>query len=269
MPRPRNTAPAYRRHAGTGQAVCTVRLPDGRRHDLYLGKFDSPASRAEYRRVLAAVAAHGGVDPADAPDLTVAECLVRYAAFIDHYYRHPDGTPTGTAEDIRVALGYLRRVAADCRVAAFGAPELKAVRDAMVADGRVRNQVNKRVSTIRSFARWCVEERLAPAEFRSGKSVKKRTRLSKAGNARLRTALYLPTLTAIRFNPVLRAFYARLRDPDRAGGAKPKMQAVGACMRKPLMICYGVLKNRAPFDPHWAGAHPAGGGSPVEPPPAG
>ena len=52
MPRPRNTAPAYRQHAGTGQAVCTVRLPDGRRHDLYLGKFDSPTSRAEYRRVL-------------------------------------------------------------------------------------------------------------------------------------------------------------------------------------------------------------------------
>jgi hypothetical protein len=26
----------------------------------------------------------------------------------------------------------------------------------------------------------------------------------------------------------------------------------GACMRKPVMICYGVLKNRAPFDPRWA-----------------
>lgn len=90
---------------------------------------------------------------------------------------------------------------------------------------------------------------LAPTEFASGKSVRKRTRLSKAGNARLRTALYLPTLTAIRFNPVLKAFYERLTDPDRDGGAKPKMQAVGACMRKLVMICYGVLRNRTPFDP--------------------
>jgi transposase len=88
---------------------------------------------------------------------------------------------------------------------------------------------------------------LAPREFRSGVSVRKRTRLSKAGNARLRKALYLPTLTAIRFNPLLKGFFERLVE-----GGKPKMQAVGACMRKLVMICYGVLKNRAPFDPAWA-----------------
>ena len=88
---------------------------------------------------------------------------------------------------------------------------------------------------------------LAPREFQSGKSVRKRTRLSKAGNARLRAALYLPTLAAIRFNPVLRAFFDRL-----VAAGKPKMQAVGACMRKLVMLCYGVLKNRQPFDPHWA-----------------
>jgi transposase len=88
---------------------------------------------------------------------------------------------------------------------------------------------------------------LAPSEFTSGKTVRKHTRLSKAGNARLRAALYLPTLTAIRFNPVLEAFYERLL---KAG--KPRMQAVGACMRKLVMICFGVLKNRTPFDPEWA-----------------
>jgi hypothetical protein len=33
---------------------------------------------------------------------------------------------------------------------------------------------------------------------------------------------------------------------------KPTMQAVGACLRKLEMLCYGVLKNRAPFDPEWA-----------------
>ena len=30
------------------------------------------------------------------------------------------------------------------------------------------------------------------------------------------------------------------------------MQAVGACMRKLVMIAYGVLKNREPFDPSGA-----------------
>ena len=85
---------------------------------------------------------------------------------------------------------------------------------------------------------------LAPREDRSGTSVKKRTRLSKAGNARLRKALYLPALTAVRFNPLVAAFYDRL-----VAAGKPKMAALGACMRKLLMIAYGVLKSRTPFDP--------------------
>jgi transposase len=87
----------------------------------------------------------------------------------------------------------------------------------------------------------------SPREFKSGASVRGRTRLSKSGNARLRKALYLPTLTAVRFNPVLAGFFERL-----VAAGKPKMQAVGACMRKLVMICYGVLKNRAPFDPNWS-----------------
>jgi hypothetical protein len=59
-------------------------------------------------------------------------------------------------------------------------------------------------------------------------------------------ALFRPTQTAIRFNPHLRGFFDRL-----VTTGKPKMAAVGACMRKLVMICYGVLKNRAPFDPNW------------------
>ncbi len=85
---------------------------------------------------------------------------------------------------------------------------------------------------------------LAPREYRSGTSVRKRTRLSKAGNARLRKALYLPALAATRFNPLVAAFYQRL-----VAAGKPKMAAVGACMRKLLMIAYGVLRSGTPFDP--------------------
>ncbi len=100
-----------------------------------------------------------------------------------------------------------------------------------------------RVPSAQSAAAYCG---LSPREFKSGSSVRGRTRLSESGNARLRTALYLPTLTAVRFNPALKAFFDRL-----VAAGKPKMQAVGACMRKLVMICYGVLRNRAPFDPAW------------------
>ena len=85
---------------------------------------------------------------------------------------------------------------------------------------------------------------LAPREYRSGTSGHKRTLLSKAGNARLRKALYPPAMTAIRFNPVAGAVYERL-----VAAGKAKMAALGACMRKLLMIAYGVLKSRTPFDP--------------------
>lgn len=51
-------------------------------------------------------------------------------------------------------------------------------------------------------------------------------------------------MTAARFNPLVGAFYARL-----VAAGKAKMAALGACMRKLLMIAYGVLKSRTPFDP--------------------
>jgi transposase len=62
----------------------------------------------------------------------------------------------------------------------------------------------------------------------------------------LRKAQFLPTRTAVRFNPLLGGFFARLV------AGEPRLQAVGACMRKLVMICYGVLKNRKPFDPNWS-----------------
>ena len=34
------------------------------------------------------------------------------------------------------------------------------------------------------------------------------------------------------------------------------MQAVGACMRKLVMLCYGVLKYRLPFDPAYGSRIP-------------
>jgi len=101
-----------------------------------------------------------------------------------------------------------------------------------------------RVPTAQSAATHCG---LAPREFASRASVRKKAGLSKAGNPRLRKALFLPTQTAVRFNPLLAGFFARL-----VAAGKPKMQAFGACMRKLVMIAYGALKNRQPFDPAWA-----------------
>jgi len=83
---------------------------------------------------------------------------------------------------------------------------------------------------------------LAPRQHRSGTSVHRRTRLSKAWNRNLRRALYMPAVTACRWNPLVRTFYERLVARGLARKA-----AVGAAMRKLLMIAFGVLRSQRPF----------------------
>ena len=86
---------------------------------------------------------------------------------------------------------------------------------------------------------------LNPSHHRSGTSIDRPTRISKIGNATLRSSLYMPALSAMRYNPAIIALVARLK---QAGRLKPK-QIVVAAMRKLLVICFGVLKTGKPFDP--------------------
>ena len=84
---------------------------------------------------------------------------------------------------------------------------------------------------------------LAPMERRSGTSIHGRTRISKAGKRQLRRALYMPAVSARRWNPIVKDLYDRL-----LARGQSKMAAIGACMRKLLMLAYGVLKSRQKFD---------------------
>ena len=81
-----------------------------------------------------------------------------------------------------------------------------------------------------------------PALKQSGKRQFARGAMTPIGNARLRAALWMPTLSAVRNNPWLRAYYQRLR----ARGKLPKVALV-ACMRKLLLAIYSVAKHRRPF----------------------
>jgi len=80
-----------------------------------------------------------------------------------------------------------------------------------------------------------------PAEKSSGekgKNPETSWRMSKAGNAYLRTALYRMAIVGIQHNPQIKAHYAR----KRAQG-KSKMNAVGHCMKKALAIVWGVWRS--------------------------
>ena len=83
---------------------------------------------------------------------------------------------------------------------------------------------------------------VVPALRQSGKRKPTRAATTALGNARLRAALWMPTLTAVRKNPWLRAHYQRLL----ARGKLPKV-ALLACMHKLLLAVYSVAKHRRPF----------------------
>lgn len=83
------------------------------------------------------------------------------------------------------------------------------------------------------------------ALHQSGKH-KGRSSISKRGNARLRAALYMPALTAIRHNPQLKTFYTRLV-------AKKQSKKIGliAVMRKLLALIYTIWKNGTKYNPNY------------------
>ena len=62
------------------------------------------------------------------------------------------------------------------------------------------------------------------------------------GRAEIRAALYMATLSAVRFNPTLRVFHQRLR-----AAGKAKKVALVACMRKLLTILNAMLRDGQPW----------------------
>lgn len=94
-----------------------------------------------------------------------------------------------------------------------------------------------------SHREWVKFAGLDPRVFESGKSVHKKSRLSKAGNRHIRSTLYMPALSAKQHDPHVRAYFLHL-----VGNGKKPLQAVCAVMRKLLHAIHGMLKHDEPFD---------------------
>lgn len=77
---------------------------------------------------------------------------------------------------------------------------------------------------------------VSPKLKNSGTSVHSKPRLCKQGSARIRAVLYLAACAAVRFNPDMRGVYERL-----VAAGKPKRSALGAVMRKLLVLMRAVL----------------------------
>ncbi len=87
------------------------------------------------------------------------------------------------------------------------------------------------------------------APFNRDSGMFKGVRCSWGGRKLLRTILYMATLAAIRFNPVIRRFYLRLMEKG-----KVHKVAATACMRKLITIINTMVRNGTMWDADYAAA---------------
>lgn len=81
---------------------------------------------------------------------------------------------------------------------------------------------------------------IAPLNHDSGKMKGRRT--ISGGRMAVRNSLYMATISAIRCNGRIKAFYRRLRDKG-----KPPKVAITACMRKLLVILNAMVRKGEPY----------------------
>jgi transposase len=82
------------------------------------------------------------------------------------------------------------------------------------------------------------------APFNRDSGVMRGRRSIYGGRSQVRTLLYMAATTAIRSNPVIRAFYERLKSRG-----KPHKVAMVACMRKMLTILNAMVRQSTPWTP--------------------
>jgi transposase len=87
---------------------------------------------------------------------------------------------------------------------------------------------------------------ISPRQNRSGQSVHHKTRMSKKGSSRVRKALYMPAMAAIRGHNDLADCYHRL-----LAQGKPKKAALGAVMRKLLLLMRAILISGQEYQKHY------------------
>lgn len=85
---------------------------------------------------------------------------------------------------------------------------------------------------------------VSPRRYDSGSSVRGRTRMCRIGGAHARTVLYMAAVSASRTATPLGDFYRHLVEQG-----KPKKSALGALMRKLVLVMRAVLIQDKPYSP--------------------
>lgn len=171
MGRPRKAVPSYRLHRRSGNAMITVYSSDGRRRDIYLGRFNSPESKAEYRRITAEMDAKNSLDTMPSPSmpagpvpgLTVAEMLCYFWEHAETYYKRGR-----ELEGFSLSAKYLRELYDPTPAANFGPRALEQIRNCMIRQELCCKIINQRINRIKTIFGSAVSKELIPASVHHG-----------------------------------------------------------------------------------------------------
>lgn len=138
--------------------------------DIYLGKWNSKASKQEYKRVIAEWLAGGTGTTSD--EISVSEICVDYTLEMKKRYRDESGKPTEEFKTVQRIMKLVRSVYGDSNAAEFKALRFKAMREKIVETGVCRYVVNKYCRhIIRAFKLAAENEKLSAENYNSLKSV--------------------------------------------------------------------------------------------------
>ena len=90
---------------------------------------------------------------------------------------------------------------------------------------------------------------LAPVLRSSGTSVRGRAQIGHSGHTRARTQLYVATRASACFNPIIKAYYERMR----AAGKPSDPLLAAPTLERGMHIAYAVVTHKQTFDPNYQG----------------
>lgn len=156
-------------HKPSGRARVFLPIGPGRRAQIWLGEWGTPAAQAEYQRVVRLWLEAGRTWPPPAPQLgacrTVVELSDRYAAWARSYYTR-GARQTATAVVIERALELLYRAGlGGLQLEHFGPRALERFQHWLVGHPErlwSRSTINTYVGHVRAMFRWAVAQELVP-----------------------------------------------------------------------------------------------------------
>ncbi|MFN7765991.1 MAG: tyrosine-type recombinase/integrase [Planctomycetaceae bacterium] len=158
--------PGYRLHSATGQAVVTV--PGGGGRVVYLGRFNSPESRARYAEVVSAWL-QGKATPEVVPvvspgskSYSIGRLALEFNEHISTYYRDAAGNPTSQVYTERRALTLLVERFESVECDEFGPKRLIEFQSGLAESGISRSTIKSYVASIKRAFRWATERELVP-----------------------------------------------------------------------------------------------------------